>query len=171
MARDWILRCFLAGLPLVIACSPSAPPAELAARAEADAVPSGESRAEETAERIVFLGDSITAAGVYATYVDAWIAASGWPNPPRIIDCGLPSETVSGLSEEGHAGGQFPRPDLHERLDRVLRLTKPDLVIACYGINCGIYQPFDEGRGVIQPLDARKRGGAGGGRQPLDARV
>ncbi len=102
--------------------------------------------AVQGASRIVLLGDSITAAGVYATYVDAWIAASGWPNSPRIIDCGLPSETVSGLSEEGHAGGQFPRPDLHERLDRVLRLTKPDLVIACYGINCGIYQPFDEDR-------------------------
>jgi len=98
------------------------------------------------ARRVVLLGDSITAAGLYATYVDAWIAASGRPNPPRIIDCGLPSETVSGLSEDGHAGGQFPRPDLHERLDRVLKLTKPDVVVACYGINCGIYQPFDEGR-------------------------
>jgi lysophospholipase L1-like esterase len=50
------------------------------------------------------------------------------------------------LSEEGHAGGKFPRPDLAERLDRVLALTKPDLVFACYGINCGIYQPLDEER-------------------------
>ena len=25
-------------------------------------------------------------------------------------------------------------------------MTQPDLVIACYGINCGIYQPFDEDR-------------------------
>jgi lysophospholipase L1-like esterase len=50
------------------------------------------------------------------------------------------------LSEEGHAGGAFPRPDLAERLDRVLKLTKPDLVFACYGINCGIYEPFAEER-------------------------
>jgi hypothetical protein len=64
----------------------------------------------------------------------------------EVIDCGLSSETVSGLSEDGHAGGQFPRPDLHERLERVLRLVKPDLVLACYGMNCGIYQPLDEGR-------------------------
>ena len=63
-----------------------------------------------------------------------------------LIDCGLASETVSGLSEEGHAGGKFPRPDLAERLDRVLALAKPDLVIACYGINCGIYQPLDRER-------------------------
>jgi len=65
---------------------------------------------------------------------------------PHVICAGLPSETVSGLSEQGHAGGQFPRPDLAERLERVLDLTKPDLVIACYGINCGIYEPFDNGR-------------------------
>jgi lysophospholipase L1-like esterase len=58
----------------------------------------------------------------------------------------LPSETVSGLSENGHAGGKFPRPDLHERLDRVLRISRPDIVLACYGMNCGIYQPFEAGR-------------------------
>jgi lysophospholipase L1-like esterase len=63
-----------------------------------------------------------------------------------VINAGLPSETVSGLSEEGHAGGKFPRPDLAERLSRVLEITRPDLVFACYGINCGIYQPFDEQR-------------------------
>jgi lysophospholipase L1-like esterase len=96
--------------------------------------------------RIVFLGDSITAAGQYVAYFDAWLVARRTESCPEIIDAGLPSETVSGLSEEGHAGGKFPRPDLAERLDRVLVLTKPDLVIACYGINCGIYEPFDEGR-------------------------
>jgi lysophospholipase L1-like esterase len=50
------------------------------------------------------------------------------------------------LSEPGHAGGRFPRPVLSERLSRVLTQTRPDLVIACYGINCGIYQPLDESR-------------------------
>lgn len=96
------------------------------------------------AKRIVFLGDSITHAGDYVAAFDAWLVSRGWD--PVVIDVGLPSETVSGLSEEGHAGGQFPRPDLAERLARVLDATKPDLVIACYGINCGIYQDFDEGR-------------------------
>ena len=61
----------------------------------------------------------------------------------RVIDMALPSETVSGLSENGHAGGKFPRPDLLERLDQVLRISRPDVVIACYGMNCGIYQPFN----------------------------
>lgn len=99
-------------------------------------------------KRTVFLGDSITYAGVYVAYIDAWLTAQRLEHKPEIIDAGLPSETVSGLSEEGHAGGKFPRPDLAERLDRVLQATKPDLVIACYGMNCGIYQPFDEKRFV-----------------------
>jgi lysophospholipase L1-like esterase len=134
---------WLAGLVALVAFGCLALPPRL--RAQDEVVPAFR-EAVQASSRIVLLGDSITAAGLYATYVDAWIAARGQPHSPRIIDCGLPSETVSGLSEEGHADGQFPRPDLHERLDRVLRLTKPDLVIACYGINCGIYQPFDEGR-------------------------
>jgi lysophospholipase L1-like esterase len=96
------------------------------------------------ARRIVFLGDSITYAGHYVAYFDAWLLAQKLETAPVVIDVGLPSETVSGLSEDGHAGGKFPRPDLAERLDRVLAITQPDLVFACYGINCGIYQPFDE---------------------------
>jgi lysophospholipase L1-like esterase len=70
-----------------------------------------------------------------------------YPNQTiEIINVGLPSETVSGLSEPGHADGQFPRPDLRERLHRVLDRLDPDLVIANYGMNDGIYLPFDDGR-------------------------
>ena len=98
------------------------------------------------ARRIVFLGDSITYAGHYVTLFDAWLLRQDPKNGPIVINVGLPSETVSGLSEEGHAGGKFPRPDLAERLERVLAVTEPDLVFACYGINCGIYQPFDDQR-------------------------
>lgn len=100
----------------------------------------------KNSKRIVFLGDSITAAGPYVAYLDAWLVSRKSAQSHKVIDAGLPSETVSGLSEEGHAGGAFPRPDLAERLDRVLAATKPDLVVACYGINCGIYEPFDKGR-------------------------
>ncbi len=98
------------------------------------------------ARRILFLGDSITAAGAAVANFDAWLQTQKRPQTPLVINAGLPSETVSGLSEEGHAGGQFPRPDLAERLERVLKVAQPDLVIACYGMNCGIYQPFDKER-------------------------
>jgi len=97
-------------------------------------------------KRIMFLGDSITYSGQYIASFDAWLVTELRDKAPKLIDCGLPSETVSGLSEDGHAGGQFPRPDLAERLNRVLNEVKPDLVIACYGINCGIYEPFDDTR-------------------------
>lgn len=98
------------------------------------------------AKRVVFLGDSITNSGEYIAFFDAWLQSQNISSLPEVINIGLSSETVSGLSEEGHAGGQFPRPDLAERIDRVLKLARPDLVIACYGMNCGIYQPLDESR-------------------------
>ena len=98
------------------------------------------------AKTIVFLGDSITMQGHYVSQFEAWLLQQRMPKNPTVINVGLSSETVSGLSEDGHAGGRFPRPDLAERLDRVLALTQPDLAFACYGINCGIYQPFDEQR-------------------------
>ena len=98
------------------------------------------------AHRVIFLGDSITHSGQYVDSIEAWFVTRFPERPIEFLNLGLPSETVSGLSEEGHAGGQFPRPDLHERLARVLEKTKPDVVIACYGMNDGIYLPFDDQR-------------------------
>ena len=97
-------------------------------------------------KRILFLGNSITWAGGYVNDIEAYLTVHYPDSKFEFINVGLSSETVSGLSETGHAGGAFPRPDLHERLDRVLTQTKPDLVFACYGMNDGIYLPFDEGR-------------------------
>jgi lysophospholipase L1-like esterase len=99
-----------------------------------------------TARRILFLGDSITYSGQYVEYVEAFLRLRYPAWRGEILNLGLPSETVSGLSEAGHAGGQFPRPDLHERLDRVLAKTQPDLIVACYGMNDGIYLPFSTDR-------------------------
>ena len=78
------------------------------------------------------------------------------------INVGLPSETASGLSEPDHP---YPRPTVHERLDRILAKTKPDVVFACYGMNDGIYYPFskerfkkyDEGLNVL--IDKVKKAG------------
>lgn len=97
-------------------------------------------------KRILFIGNSITYSGQYVSFIDAYFTLRHPDRDFEIINVGLPSETVSGLSEQGHANGKFPRPDLHERLERILTQVKPDLVFACYGMNDGIYLPFDDGR-------------------------
>ena len=100
----------------------------------------------EGVKRILLLGNSITYAGAYVADIESYFITH-YPNRSyEFINVGLPSETVSGLSEVNHADGRFPRPDLHERLSRVLAQTKPDLVFACYGINDGISLPLDESR-------------------------
>jgi lysophospholipase L1-like esterase len=96
--------------------------------------------------KVLVLGDSITYGGEYVEMVEAYLRMRYPGLQVDILNVGLPSETVSGLSEDGHAGGAFPRPDLHERLDRVLAKTKPDIILACYGMNDGIYLPLDEAR-------------------------
>lgn len=118
-------------------------------------------------KRIVFIGNSITYAGKYVTDVEAYFVTRYPDRKFEFINVGLPSETVSGLSEEGHADGRFPRPDVHERLQRILGLTKPDLVFVNYGMNDGIYLPFDEERftkfkeGIIWLHDEVVKYGAG----------
>ena len=61
--------------------------------------------------RVVFLGDSITYAGQYVEYIETFVRTANPHLQCEFLDLGLPSETVSGLSEPGHAGGQFPRPN------------------------------------------------------------
>lgn len=97
-------------------------------------------------QRVVFLGDSITYAGQYIAYVESYLTARFPAQQFEFIDIGLPSETCSGLSEPGHAGGKFPRPDVHERLGRVIEKLKPKVVVACYGMNCGMYHPLSDER-------------------------
>lgn len=95
------------------------------------------------AKRILFLGDSNTHAGGYVNRIDLQLRLHKVNPLPEIINAGLSSETCTGLSEPDHP---FPRPDVHERLDRALEKVKPDVVVACYGMNDGIYFPFSEER-------------------------
>lgn len=103
-------------------------------------------RALSGGKRVVFVGDSITYVGEWVEFAEAYLRLQDPKSTFEFINIGLPSETVSGLSEPGHAGGSFPRPDLHERLDRALAKLKPDVLVACYGMNDGIYYPFGEDR-------------------------
>ena len=113
--------------------------------------------------RVVFLGDSITQAGLYVRYVDAYLLARFPDRRVEVIGLGLASETVSGNTEPGHP---YPRPDIRTRLARALKLTKPDLVFVCYGMNDGLYTPPDPARtelyrkGIEAVVDSVKQAGA-----------
>ncbi|UQZ33057.1 hypothetical protein C2I18_05445 [Paenibacillus sp. PK3_47] len=93
--------------------------------------------------RILFLGDSITADGLYIRLAEEWLRKHRPDSAVKLLARGVPSETASGLSEAEHP---FPRPCIHERLAGELAKAAPDTVIACYGMNDGIYHPFSEAR-------------------------
>jgi lysophospholipase L1-like esterase len=90
-------------------------------------------------KRVMVLGDSITRAHTWVSIVDYHLQNSYPQDRIDIIGVGLASETASGLSEEAHS---YPRPCIHERLGRLLDMIKPQVVIACYGMNDGIYHPL-----------------------------
>lgn len=94
-------------------------------------------------KKILILGDSVTEQGDYASFLEYYLFKLRLCRGSNIISIGLASETMSGLSESSHP---FPRPCLHERLGRALEAIVPDIVIACYGMNDGIYHPYSEMR-------------------------
>lgn len=94
-------------------------------------------------KKVLILGNSITQNGKYVDFLEYYLRKN-YPNETLdIISIGLSSETVSGDSEASHA---FPRPCVHSRLDDALKLIKPDLVLACYGMNDGIFSEKDDTR-------------------------
>jgi lysophospholipase L1-like esterase len=114
-------------------------------------------------QRVVFLGDSITFDGKFIAYLDAYLCTRFPDKRFELINLGLPSETVSGLSEPDHP---YPRPNIHERIDRVLALSKPNVVVICYGMNDGVYYPFSEERfkkyreGMLKLVEKVEQAGA-----------
>lgn len=94
--------------------------------------------------RVAILGDSIPYSGQWPTLIEAAMRQSPVFKNAEIVNFCLPSETASGQSEPGHAGGRFPRPCIHDRLDSILSKYKPTLVLACYGMNDGMMQAFKE---------------------------
>jgi hypothetical protein len=88
-------------------------------------------------KRIVFLGDSITQSGDYVVDFECWLIANGFNI--EVLNLGLSSETATYLTPDENLQHLkkygFPRPFIGERLNRVLKATKPDMVIMCYGMN------------------------------------
>jgi lysophospholipase L1-like esterase len=94
-------------------------------------------------QKTVILGDSNTYGGGYIELLETMLTLDQPQTDWKLLNLGVPSEGVTGLTEKGHP---FPRPNVHERLDRVLKYCQPDLVLACYGMNDGVYAPLDQSR-------------------------
>ncbi len=73
-------------------------------------------------------------------YVEAFLLTRFPEKTFRIINAGISSETISGTSEPDH---HPRRPWAHERFDRDVAAARPDVVVACFGMNDGNYHPFD----------------------------
>jgi lysophospholipase L1-like esterase len=114
-------------------------------------------------QRVVFIGDSITQAGVYIQDIEAYLYTRFPDRKYEIIDLGLSAETASELNEPGLSQ---PRPEILERLGRALDRTRPNLVLICYGMNDGIYHPSSPERleayqqGITKVVDQIKETGA-----------
>ena len=97
----------------------------------------------EGGERIVFFGDSITQAGGYIADVEVFLLTRFPDRTFAIFNHGISSETISGTSEADH---HPRRPDAHSRFTRDVAAWKPDVVVACFGMNDGNYHPFEPER-------------------------
>ena len=111
----------------------------IAASCVAEKSPDGFSLAD--GDRVVFFGDSITQAGLYVEYVDAFLLTRFADQHFTLFNRGISSETLSGTSEPDH---DPPRPDAHERFARDIVPLNPNVLVACFGMNDGNYHPFDE---------------------------
>lgn len=94
-------------------------------------------------QRVLFLGNSITQNGLYVSIIEYALKRENPSINYDIISIGLSSETINCHTEADHP---FPRPCLKDRLDRALQEIKPDLIIANYGMNDGIYHPPNKER-------------------------
>lgn len=92
-------------------------------------------------KKILFMGDSITDGGVHVAIVDTYLILNNQYGKYLIDNIGLCSETVCGLTEEHHA---FPRPNVNDRMEGILKTFEPDFAIIMYGMNDAIYKPFVE---------------------------
>ncbi|TBN04046.1 hypothetical protein EYD45_08525 [Hyunsoonleella flava] len=94
-------------------------------------------------KKVLILGNSITENGKYVDFLEYYLRKNYPETSLDIISIGLSGETVSGGTE---ANRSVLRPCVHSRLDDALQLIKPDLVLACYGMNDGIYSEKDSAR-------------------------
>ncbi|MBL8826496.1 MAG: SGNH/GDSL hydrolase family protein [Planctomycetaceae bacterium] len=120
-------------------------------------------------QRVLFFGDSITQGGGYVQLIDAFLTTRLPEQTFEIVNHGISSETVSGTSEIDHTPR---RPDAHKRFARDVAAWKPDVLVACFGMNDGNYHSFDPERFAayqagVQRLLKRAADEAGGAKVVL----
>ena len=98
-------------------------------------------RAAPLEGKILCMGDSITDQGWYLTYIQTWLDLFQPGTGIRLYNLGIGGENVSGLNEPGRS---WPRTNGNERLDRAMMTIEPRYVFVMYGMNDGIYAPWDE---------------------------
>ncbi|MGB3150494.1 MAG: GDSL-type esterase/lipase family protein [Maribacter sp.] len=86
---------------------------------------------------IACLGDSITATkDGYVQMLQDYVDNNHSQLNLKFLNWGKSSETITGFAEKNHLG---KRPYLFERLDDLLASAPVDIILFCYGTNCGIY--------------------------------
>lgn len=102
-------------------------------------LPTATSAPSSAPRRVLVLGDSVSYGGGWLVALETRLIQRFPDRPIELLDLALPSE-MGGDADDGgeHARRYgFPRPPLSERLERVLDAVRPEVVLACYGMNDG----------------------------------
>jgi lysophospholipase L1-like esterase len=99
-----------------------------------------------TTRRVLVLGDSITHAGGWVVAVESRLRCLYPDRRLELVSLGLPSETIGDHQDDGEHARRygFPRPVLSHRLAATLDALRPQVVVACYGMNDGHGAAWDE---------------------------
>ncbi len=93
-------------------------------------------------QNIAIIGDSITVIGHYIGYMKNYFDSRYQGHGIVLSSYGRSGETLSGLCETDRP---TPRGCFFDRADEVLPFIQhSDLILFCYGMNDGIYEPYTE---------------------------
>ena len=97
--------------------------------------------------RVVFLGDSITYSGQYVEYVEAYLQArTTRRSAANSLTSACRARRSRASPSRATPAAASPAPTCTSGSTASWQRPKPDLVVACYGMNDGIYYPFSEDR-------------------------
>ncbi len=91
--------------------------------------------------RLAIVGDSITEQKLYSKFIETYLTAC---RPELEID----------VIQLGWSGEKAP--GFEARMENDLLPWKPDVVTLCYGMNDGLYRPFDRGIGRVYGTSLRR---------------